>query len=66
MSAVSVKVTFPRRAPTPLVLIALIVASADAAPASRVAPKRKPVTNKLQSAINLKNRIEAPPSPRIP
>ena len=49
----SVKVTFPRRAPTPPVLIALIVASADAAPASRVAPKRKPVTNKPQSAINL-------------
>ena len=64
--AVSVNATVPRRAPTPLELIALIVASADAPPAVHVQPKRNPVTNKLKLAVKLKNRIEATPLAVVP
>jgi hypothetical protein len=60
--AVSVKVTVPRRAPTPAALMELTVASAVAAAALPVAARRTPAIKKLTITIEFeRSRIMVPP-----
>jgi hypothetical protein len=60
--ALSIKLTVPKGPPTPVALIELIVAVAVAAPAVRVATKRRTATNKLRIAIDFKRKcIRVPP-----